>query len=83
MIEIVKLLGTYNNEEIYFIINKYGSSLYYNKKYYKIPQFIEEPSKLGLMRAIKIIQNRIDYLKKKADNINNGVQEHDEPTIST
>ena len=65
-IDQCKLLGIYNNKEVYlYISSKYKSArLFYTPNYYYLPQWVE-PDKLTFMQAVKI-----NYDNFKPENIN-------------
>ena len=53
-------VGDYNNKPIYLYINARSKHprLFYTPKYYLVPQFIQEPERITLMQAVKIINYR-------------------------
>ena len=65
MTDFCNFIGQYNNLPLYLIRNEYGWSLWYERKFYKIPKFIEEPVQIKLMQAINIIENRKKYIANK------------------
>ena len=73
-IDKCKLLGVYNDKEVYlYISSKYKSArLFYTPNYYYLPQWVE-PDKLTFMQAVKIINYRLkrnNYDNFKPENIN-------------
>ena len=65
MSSVVKIIGIYNGDDVYYIKNKVGEALVYKSKYYSFPKFIKQPDKIGILSAVKIINNRLEYLAKK------------------
>ena len=70
-IDQCKLLGIYNDKEVYlYISSKYKSArLFHTPNYYYLPQWVE-PDKLTFIQAVKIINYRNNYDNFKPENIN-------------
>ena len=73
-IDQCKLLGVYNDKEVYlYISSKYKSArIFYTPNYYYLPQWVEV-DKLTFMQAVKIINYRLkrnNYDNFKPENIN-------------
>ena len=72
-IDICKLLGSYNDENVYLYMSpKYDSPrLFYTPNYYYLPKWAD-PEKITLLQAIKIINYRMkknSYDNLKPENI--------------
>ena len=69
-IDVCKLLGNYNDKDVYlYMSSKYKSnSIFYSPNYYLLPKWVEDPEKLTLMQAVKIINFRMKH--KNNDTIN-------------
>ena len=67
-IDVCKLLGNYNNKDVYlYMSSKYKSnSIFYSPNYYLLPKWAD-PQTLTFMQAVKIINFR---MKNKNENIN-------------
>ena len=78
----VKLLGTFEDKDVYCIKNKKGISLFYNKKYFIIPSWIKEPENISLLTSCRIINNRLQWElnnPKNPESIKNELNKNPEP----
>jgi len=71
-IDVCKLLGNYNDKDVYlYMSSKYKSnSIIYSPNYYLLPKWVEDPEKLTLMQAVKIINFRMKNKNKNSDDLN-------------
>ena len=71
-IDVCKLLGNYNDKDVYlYMSSKYKSnSIFYSPNYYLLPKWVEDPEKLTLMQAVKIINFRMKHKNKNSDDLN-------------
>ena len=74
-IDKCKLLGVYNDKEVYlYISSKYNSArLFYSPNYYILPKWIDDIEKLTFFQAVKIINYRMKINNSdnfKPENIN-------------
>ena len=71
-IDVCKLLGNYNDKDVYlYMSSKFKSnSIFYSPDYYLLPKWVEDPEKLTLMQAVKIINFRMKNKNKNSDDLN-------------
>ncbi len=71
-IDVCKLLGKYNDKDVYlYMSSKFKSnSIFYSPDYYLLPKWVEDPEKLTLMQAVKIINFRMKNKNKNSDDLN-------------
>ena len=70
-IDVCKLLGNYNDKDVYlYTSSKFKSnSIFYSPNYYLLKKWAD-PEKLTFMQAVKIINFRMKNKNKNSDDLN-------------
>ena len=60
-VDSCKLIGSYNDKNVYLYHSCKSAHprIFYSPNYYCLPRWIQDPSKLSLFQAIKIIEFRL------------------------
>lgn len=67
-VDSCKLLGTYNDKNVYLYSSCKASAprIFYSPNYFILPKWIEDPNKMTFFQAVKIIEFRLKN-KNSAD----------------